>query len=388
MLRLDIFVLSKEYILLFDSNIIFPVLLYVYVTTIVIQLIYFWMIFSRFAFYKTKKPSGNYPPVSVVICAKNEYHNLKKNLPLVLNQDYTDFEVVVVNDASDDETVFLLEDFEREHEHIKVVNISRDLNFFPGKKFALSLGIKSARNEHLLLTDADCIPAGSSWIKKMAGNFDSKNEVVLGYGKYNKEKGFLNSIIRYETVMTAVQYFSYALIGITYMGVGRNLAYKKSLFMKHKGFISHYNIDSGDDDLFINKAAKKGNTQIEIDPDSFTMSDAKKTFREWWTQKRRHLSAGRYYKFKHKFLLGLYSFSLILVLTLLVILLSFQQYIIIVLVLFGIRLLSKLVIFKKSADRLNEKKLLLFSPLIELFLLGIFPIMALTNLVFKRNKWK
>jgi len=159
----------------------------------------------------------------------------------------------------------------------------------------------------------------------MAGNFNSKNEVVLGYGKYIKEKGILNSIVRYETVMTALQYFSYALMGMPYMGVGRNLAYKKSLFLKHKGFISHYNIASGDDDLFINKAAKKGNTQIETDPESFTLSEAKKTFREWWIQKRRHLTAGRYYKFQHKLLLGLYSFSLILALVLLVILYPFNN---------------------------------------------------------------
>jgi cellulose synthase/poly-beta-1,6-N-acetylglucosamine synthase-like glycosyltransferase len=147
-------------------------------------------------------------------------------------------------------------------------------------------------------------------------------------------------------------------------------------------------VASGDDDLFINKAANKENTQIEIHPDSFTLSEAKKTFKEWWKQKRRHLSVSRYYKFKHKFLLGSYSFSLILTLLLLVILLSFQQYIIVVLILFGVRLLSKMVVFKKSADKLNEKKLLLISPLIEVFLLLVFPIMTLMNLVFKQNKWK
>jgi len=371
-----------------DLNMVLPILLYIYIAVIFVQLGYFWFVFSRFAFYKGKKQTTDYPPVSVVICAKDEYHNLKEYLPLVLKQDYPEFELVVVNDASEDETVFLLEDLEREYNNINVVNITQDLNFFPGKKFALSLGIKSAKHENLLLTDADCIPASPNWIKKMAGNFSSKTEVVLGYGKYKEAKGFLNKIVRYETVMTATQYFSYALIKIPYMGVGRNLAYKKSLFLKLKGFISHYNVASGDDDLFINKAANKENTQIEIHPDSFTSSEAKKTFNEWWIQKRRHLSVSRYYKFKHKLLLGLYSFSLIMALILLVVLLSFQQYTIIVLVSFGIRLLSKLLVFKKSADKLNEKKLLLISPLIEVFLLVIFPIMSLMNLVFKQNKWK
>jgi len=364
------------------------VLFYVFVASIGIQLFYFWGIFSRFAFYKKIVKSKNYPPVSIVLCAKNEYTNLKKNVPLIVNQDYPEFEVVIVNDASDDETIFLLEDLERDHKHITIVNITQDLNFFKGKKFPLSVGIKSAKYENLLLTDADCTPASPKWIKKMAGNFSNSKEVVLGYGKYEQEPGWLNTVIRFETVMTAIQYFSYALMGIPYMGVGRNLAYKKSLFLKNNGFISHYNVDSGDDDLFINEVANKKNTSIEIDPECFTVSPAKKTFSEWWLQKRRHLSTSKYYKFKHKFLLGLYSFSLILAILSFIFLLTLKVNILIVLILFGIRLLSQLVIIKKAGDQLMEKKLLLFSPLIELFLLGVFPIMILTNLIIKRNRWK
>ncbi len=364
------------------------ILFYIYVISIGIQLFYFWGIFSRFAFYKKKVKNTKYPPVSVILCAKNEYTNLKKNIPLIVNQDYPEFEVVIVNDASDDETIFLLEDLERAHKHITIVNITQDLNFFKGKKFPLSVGIKSAKHENLLLTDADCEPADPDWIKKIARNFSNSTEVVLGYGKYEQEPGWLNSVIRFETLMTAVQYFSYALMGIPYMGVGRNLAYKKSLFIKNNGFISHYNVDSGDDDLFINEVANQRNTKIEIDPQSFTISEAKKTFGEWWLQKRRHLSTSKYYKFKHKFLLGLYSFSLILAILILIFLLTLKVNTLIVLILFGIRILSQLVIIKKACDQLVEKKLLLFSPLIELFLLGVFPIMILTNLIIKRNRWQ
>ena len=375
-------------ILTIELQLIFYLAFYIYAVCIVIQLFYFWAIFSRFVFYRKKNKNEDYPPVSVVICAKNEYLNLKKTLPPIISQDYPEFELVIVNDASDDETIFYLEDLEKEHKHLKIVNIRQDLNFFKGKKFPLSVGIKSARYEHLLLTDADCAPASNSWIKKMADNFDSTYEVVLGYGKYQQEQGWLNTLIRFETVMTAIQYFSYALSGTPYMGVGRNLAYKKSLFLKNKGFISHYNIDSGDDDLFINRAANKKNTIIEIDPESFTISAGKKTFRDWWIQKRRHLSASRYYKFKHKFLLGLYSFSLILAIFCFIFLLIVKVQVFWVFILFVIRLLSQFIIMKKSCDLLQEKKLLLFSPLIELFLLGVFPIMILTNLIFKRNKWK
>lgn len=364
------------------------IVFYLFVVSIGIQLFYFWGIFSRFAFYKKKRRSTKYPPVSVVLCAKNEYSNLKKNIPLIISQDYPEFEVVIVNDASDDETIFLLEDLERQHKDITIVNITQDLNFFKGKKFPLSVGIKSAKYENLLLTDADCTPASSNWIKKMAINFSNSKEVVLGYGKYGQEPGWLNTVVRYETLMTAIQYFSYALMGSPYMGVGRNLAYKKSLFLKNNGFISHYNVDSGDDDLFINEVANKRNTSIETDPESFTISEAKKTFDAWWLQKRRHLSTSKYYKFKHKFLLGLYSMSLMVAIVTFIFLLTLKVNILIVAILFGIRLLSQLIIIKKASDQLAEKKLLLFSPLIELFLLGVFPIMILTNLIIKRNRWQ
>ena len=371
-----------------DYSIGFPILFWVYIAAIAMQLIYFWAIFGRFAFYKKGDTERLNLPVSVVICAKNEFHNLKKNLPLILDQDYPQYEVVVVNDASDDETIFLLEDLERDYEHIKIVSLSQDLNFFSGKKFPLALGIKSATYEHLLLTDADCSPASRNWISHMAENFSDQKEIVLGYGKQETEKGFLNKIIRYETAFTAIQYFSFAISGMPYMGVGRNLAYKKSLFIKNKGFISHYNVASGDDDLFINQVARKSNTSVEFHPDSFTLSAAKSTFREWWIQKKRHLSTGNYYKLRDKLLLGTYSLSFFIVILLLIYLLSVKIQVWLVLGAFFTRMLSQLIIFKKSFVKLNEKKLLLLSPIIEVILFLLYPVIYLSNLISRQNRWK
>lgn len=376
------------YLISNDISVIYPYLLYLFFFISAIQLYYFWGIYARFAFYRKKNSPGELPPVSVVVCAKNEYQNLKNNLRVILTQNYPDFEVIVVNDASDDETVFLLQDLEREYPHLKVVNIAQDLNFFKGKKFPLSIGIKSAKNDYLLLTDADCIPADAEWIKEMAGNFSNQAEIVLGYGKYKPRANLLNHIIRFETVMTAIQYFSFALIGIPYMGVGRNLAYKKSVFIRNRGFISHYKIPSGDDDLFINQVANKKNTAIEINPKSFTISVSKERFGDWWMQKRRHLSTGKYYKKKHKFLLGLYSASLFLFYALLITLVALKYNLILVACVFVLRWISWLFIFKKSMMKLNEKKLLLISPISELFLLGVYPVMVLVNQVIREKKWK
>lgn len=365
------------------------VLFSLFVLVIIDQLYYFCFVFSKLAFYNPSEFEKNTEAVSVIICAKNEYANLKKNLPKVLDQDYPDFEVVVVNDASDDYTHELLEDLDRKYPHLKVVNIRENLNFFSGKKFALSIGIKSAKNDLLVLTDADCIPASDQWIRKMAEPFSDKNiEIVLGYGPYEQRKGFLNALIRFDTAMVAIQYFSFSLMKKTYMGVGRNLAYRKSMFIKNGGFISHYSLNSGDDDLFINRVATKNNTQVQLDPDSFTFSAPKTTYSSWLIQKRRHLTTAKYYKSIFKLLLGKYGFGQLMLYGLFVLLLALSYSILFVLGLFLIRLISQYIILKKSLNHLKEHNLLLFSPVLELVLFLNQFLLSMSNFLFKQTKWK
>jgi len=215
-------------------------------------------------------------PVSVIICARDEAHNLVKNLPGVLVQDYaTTHEVVLVNDNSTDESKYVIDEFKRSFKNLTMIELTQEAKMISGKKFPLSMGIKSAKYEIVLLTDADCVPASENWIKKMQGAYEDHTEIVLGYGAYHKKPGLLNKLIRFETFHTAMQYFSYALAGKPYMGVGRNLSYKKELFFKNKGFSSINQIPSGDDDLFINQVAKAENTAILLDHDTHTLSEPK-----------------------------------------------------------------------------------------------------------------
>ena len=353
-----------------------------------LQLMYYWGVFRKLAFYKSKQKTVETPAVSVVICAKNEYYNLKKNLPIILKQDYPDFEVVLVNDYSNDETAELLEVMKNENSHLKVVTLTQNLNFFSGKKFPLSIGIKSAKNEILLLTDADCKPNSSKWIQQMVSGFNSETDIILGYSPYIEEKGLLNSLIRFDTLFVAIQYLSYSLIRKTYMGVGRNLAYKKSMFYKNNGFSSHYKIQSGDDDLFINSVATKTNTSIEIRPESHTFSKASSTYSQWFNQKSRHLSTSKYYKRKFKFLLGTYSFSQLFFFTSFIILLFHSFGFHIVIATYLLRLISQLFIIKKCMNRLKEKELLLLSPLFEILFIILNILFMISAIMFKQNKWK
>jgi len=354
-----------------------------------VQLIYYWLVYSRVAFFRLKNDfSRKDEPVSIIVCARNEYFNLSENLPYLLNQEYGTYEVVVVDHGSDDDTKYLLRDLQLEYKHLKVVPMVQDLNFFTGKKFPLSIGIKSASHDLLLLTDADCIPRSNQWLRQMASNFTFGTEIVLGYGAYDKSKGLLNRFIRFDTLRVAMQYFGFALAGMPYMGVGRNISYRKSLFYRQNGFISHYRIQTGDDDLFVNRAANRKNTRVEFRPDSHTISTPKKTFAAWFRQKRRHLQSGNHYRTLHKFVLGFYSLTQVLFYLLFIVLLAVWYMPYLVLGIIALRLLSQFIIFGRVMHKLNERGFLLLVPFFEVFILIINPVIALTNLFNKPVKWR
>lgn len=381
--------------MLFDKIIPDQFHLYLFIAFLsifLIQMVYFWGIFSGFVFSRRKKKSEQLLPVSVVICARNEYYQLEKNLPKILEQEYPDFEVIVVNDESDDDTSELLNDLSRKYPNLIVLNTEKNHNFFKGKKFSLALGIKSAHNEIILLTDADCEPIGKDWIKEMQAPFSQqKTKIVLGYGAYKSKKGLLNELIRFDTLSIALQYFSLAKRGIPYMGVGRNLAYRRSLFIETKGFVSHYNVSSGDDDLFINQNATRKNTAIVFSHESQTISEPKTDFGSWVFQKKRHLTTGKYYKWWHKIILTLFPLTTLAFYILPVFLIWYNNniYTIITVCAFLlIRLLSQLLIIKKAMNKLKERNLLLFSPFLEIFFIFFNAIMMLSNTGKQQSRWK
>ncbi len=354
-----------------------------------VQIVYYLLIFSKLAFYKDEsEPNIEKMPVSVVISAHDEDYNLIENLPYVLNQNYPDFEVIVVNHASTDDTNYILNDFQRKYKQLKVVNIDQDLNFFKGKKFPLSIGIKSAKHEILLLTDADCKPTSDGWISAMVENYTTKTELVLGYGPYKQTSGLLNLFIRYDTFMIAMQYFSFALIGIPYMGVGRNLSYRRSTFFKNKGFTSHYNIPSGDDDLFVQQVANSKNTKIEVSDNSYMVSNPKPDFRSWLTQKQRHLSTSSSYSVFYKILLASNSITQLLFYATLLILLIGEVLVVYTLIIMIITLAVRIFIQNKSALRLGENQLLLFSLFGDIFYVVLLPLIAIVSLTGKTKSWK
>lgn len=363
-------------------------ILLIFGSALLIQLLYYWIIYSRLAFYKAPEGSAADKPVSVIICARNEYHNLMINLPLILEQDYPEFEVVVVNDSSEDGTLELLMSLAKNYPRLRIFDLEKNLNFFTGKKFPLSLGIKSAKYDVVLLTDADCRPSGPHWIRNMQSRYGEGKEIVLGYGPYKKKPNLLNVLIRYDAFISGMQYFSYALSGMPYMGVGRNLMYSRPLFYKSKGFISHYRLPSGDDDLFINAVATASNTTIEIHPGSHTLSTAKSSLPHWLYQKKRHYTTAKYYRPKFKFLLSVNYLTKFLTYALLPVLLIWNYNFFWVLGAFVLFYLNHMTYLQLCANKLNEKDLVWFSPLLEVILLVLSPLLYFTNVLVKPDRWK
>lgn len=335
------------------------ILLAALVLVTLVLFFYYLYFFSRLSFYKPKqKKSFQQHPVSIIVCAKNEDKNLARNIPGIIFQEYEGtLERLIVNDNSTDDSKYILKELQNTFGKLSIFELNNEAKLIAGKKYPLSIGIREAKNEILLLTDADCVPATEHWVQKMQDAYDDDIDIVLGYGAYQKLPGLLNKIIRFETFHAALQYFSYALAGKPYMGVGRNLSYKKKLFMNNKGFASINHLPGGDDDLFINKVATKNNTAIVIDAAAHTLSTPKKTWKDWKRQKTRHYSTSKYYKPVHKFLLGLYSLAHFLFYPLLIatgIVFSWK----IALSIFIIKTAVQYVIFSGAIKKLNEKDLI------------------------------
>ena len=339
-------------------------LFYIFLLVLCVQFYIYLFIYKKWNDHKEVKGSFS-SPVTIVVCGFNEAENWKKLVPLLLEQKYLDFQLVVVNDQSNDNSLDILKQWE-DHPKLKLVNIEDHVQKTTlGKKFALTLGIKVAEHEHLLLTDADCYPKDENWISSMVQHFSDEKQIVLGYGGHEKRKGLFNKLLRFDTFQIAVQYFSFSLIGKTYMGVGRNLAYRKSIFFENKGFASHLHLPSGDDDLFIAEVATSKNTVISSSHSAQTLSPPKITFASWVKQKTRHISTSGHYSFEHKFLLGLITLIQLMFWGLFIFLLatSVWQW---ALLLFGLKFVVQTIIYYPLLKKTDEVELIYLLPFLEL----------------------
>ncbi len=340
-------------------------LLYVFGASVLVLLGHYLLFHVRLFFYKKPQLPRFSEPISVVICARNELQNLRRNLPLVLCQKNANFEVIVVNHQSEDGTAAFLHRMQQQYPNFRAYNF--EYKEGTGKKPALSYGISKAKAEHLVLTDADCRPVSENWLAEMSSRFN-QGDIVLGYSSYQNQKGWLHKIIAWDTLLTAQNYFGMALAGEPYMGVGRNLAYTKSLFKKAQGFSAHQHVSSGDDDLFIASVANSKNTVVCLSAEAFTISKPPQSWASWWRQKRRHLSVVSHYPKGVASWLGVFGLAQLLFYALLPMAIvavfsnPFWWWVI------GLKLGVQALILLKTTSLLKEKTVLWYFPLAELCL--------------------
>ena len=285
---------------------------------LVIQLFYYLGIYNRIHTRNIadKKNELHFtkelPPLSVIICARNESANLRQFLPAILEQDYPQFEVIVINDGSTDESEEVLSTFEEKYQHLYHSFTPESARYISRKKLALTLGIKASKYDWLVFTEANCQPASNQWLRLMARNFTPHTQIVLGYSGYERGKGWLHKRISFDALFTSLRYLGFALAGKPYMGLGRNLAYRKEMFFKEKGYSTHLNLQRGEDDLFINQLATPSNTRVETDINATTRINPVYRYKEWKEEKISYMATARYYQGIQRYLLGFETFSRLL----------------------------------------------------------------------------
>jgi glycosyltransferase involved in cell wall biosynthesis len=354
---------------------------------ILLYLVELAWIWGGLANYKAKEEADFDTPLSLIIAARDEEQNLKKHLELWLKQKHKSFEVVVVNDCSDDETEYLLADYQRKYPHLQVINLKESRVFKGGKKYALSLGIKGAQFERVLFTDADCKPGSPYWLALMNAQYSQEKDIVLGIGLYEKSKGLLNYLIRLDAIQIAIQYLGLAARAHPYMGVGRNLAYKKELFFENGGFKKHHDMKWGDDDLFINQVATGQNTTLCPFPEATTISEANTSFSGWFAQKRRHMTTSGKYRASTKLLIAIKPLRISLYYSSLFVGFFFQELKISFLISASILYLTHALIFIVLKKKIGEVELASLFPITELFLFIINLLIYISIWLKKPTKW-
>lgn len=355
----------------FSYNSLSFIVLIIFGICLIVQLLYYWGVFSKLAFYKRNarpKLDEELEPVSIVLCARNAYEYLIELIPVLLNQSYPEFEIVVVNDCSDDDTEEYLKNLERLEPRIKPVQLKQHLNFFNGRKFPLSMGIKSAKNDIIVLTDCNCMPVNEQWLRSVVNRYNRNTEIVIGYSPYVQKKSTLNRLMRFDSLQNGLLYLSAALHRHPYMGVGKNLSYRKELFYRNKGFISHYRTSVGDDDLFISQVATKKNTEVLIDAENAILTTPVSSFKLWMRQKSSRYSTVSKYNLRARFSLSLFYATQLLFYVSFIALLCMKPafsigsgtafFIPILVFFFLLRSGSQFIIYHNAAKRLGEKGLL------------------------------
>ncbi|MDR1951314.1 MAG: glycosyltransferase [Bacteroidales bacterium] len=339
-------------------------------------------------------------PISVVIATRNEHDQVRHNLPFFLDQNYANFEVVVVIDDSDKDLVYIMNEFEKQYSNLKVVSFEWARNFFVSRKFAESVGIKSATHERILLSNITTRPASPDWIAQMSRTLSGNKKIVIGYHTLASKTSLAHAFIRFDTFFYTLRYLRATISGHPFTADSKNLAFDRSLFYDTKGVARFYNVNTGDEDMFVNKAATEVNTTIEIHPNAFVKGQQLTTFSEWFAMKVRHRVLIREFKTINRLGLGIHDLfmSLFYIVSFTILGCFFLpetnpfdmplEFLMIAGGIFMLKTLIQWIVFKRMMARFKEQGFLLLIPVFDLMKLILLPVLLLIGLFTKRITWK
>ena len=345
------------------------ILFYVLIGLLLFQALYYVVLYSNIAFNGALKTKSNQQdiPVSVVVYIKDNEAELPTFLDALLQQQYPSFEVILVNNASEDESLEILEQFVAQHRFARLVNVENNEAFWGNKKYALTLGIKITSFEHLLFTEPKTLPNSPLWIASMTGLFSSKKQVVIAHTSLaKKRKSLSNKYARFQYFLKTLHNFVWIEMGKPLYGNSYNQAYCKTLFYKVNGFIKEMKIPFGEEQEFIRQIATKANTVISIAPESMNTLEEKPSWSHAFQIQKKYGLQLKHLGIFQQLKVRLYHLSVLAFYAVLTILLLFLYQWEIVLGLFVIRYIITIFYFAKLLKNFNEKDLVWVFPFFEI----------------------
>ena len=355
--------------------------------SMIFAFIYLFGFFTKIKRTESQAVVSSAPGISIIIASRNALPLLENNLPNWLAQDYPNFEVIIANDRSTDDTPLYLIEQKELHPKLKVVSLDADFVKMGGKKLALTLAIKKAQYDHFLLTDVDCVPSSDQWLKHMATQFTREKQIILGTAPLKTGTGFLGALIQHENLLTAMHYLGLAASGKPYMGVGRNLAYTRNIYNEVNGFSSHHHIPAGDDDLFVQEASNATNTAICVNPDAFCFSDGPANWSAYWKQKKRHLWVGKSYQKGVKQLLAIYPMAQLFFWTTIILWFILGSQVLWPIIALLLKLIPEWVVFYQKGKLLQMQKSTTFYPVFNFFESFWYVITGINAFFTKKITW-
>ena len=357
-------------------------------------LVYYFGLFGPFVFRKEKSRTSNedLPPISIVITAHNEAHHLVESLPVILTQEYPDYEVVLVNDNSQDEIEQLALELNNRYHHLHYVNMGSSRSTMEGRKFPFAIGIQAASNPTVVFTNSSCIPSSPFWLQHIASKFVRQKEVVLAHTTYQSRGGLLNKWLHYDALVNSVRAFSYTLAKMPVLADSHNLAFKRHLFFDNKEkFFALSRLPFGEDNIFINQVANGKMCDVAVDPEA-VIYQTPISFSDWLRNKRYELVSQSYYRALHRFVLQCYnwlSFLFYPAAIASIALAALEMNWLALGIGIGVTLLKfgmQFMVFHKGAKKMGEKGAAVSMLFFDLFFLLLQPWIYLAS-KFEKSRW-